>query len=59
MAADVAQSDNLEALAEAAKTGDIKGAATLIENDKAFKSVADVAKTAALDEVIGDLGENE
>ena len=59
MAADFATSDKLEDAVDAAKQGDIKGVATIVEETEELKAVADVAKGAAIDEALGELGENE
>ena len=59
MAADFVESDKLEDLGRAAKKGDISGVATIVEENDEFKAVADVAKGAAIDEALGELGESE
>ena len=63
MVADVAQSDKLGDLADAAKKGDVKGVVSVVGETEEFKAVADAAKDAVVGEVVDgvvdELGENE
>ena len=59
MGAEFAESDKLEDLGRAAKKGDISAVATIVEENDELKAVADVAKGAAIDEVLGELDGNE